>query len=157
MKGRIIADLSLFLLKEGYMLKGLNSAFDILARRNDKTLLIKVIQDANSLNASQIMQMKNIASYISGSPLIVAETASYALEGNVVYSRYGVVTITLDTFKECVRKSSPFVRASKAGLTASVDGTKLKGAREKGGYSMNSLAKRIGVSNRMIAKYENED
>ena len=157
MKGRIIEDMSLFLLKEGYILKGLNSTFDILARKGDKTLLVKVVQDANSLNASQIGQMKSIASYISGSPLIIAETASYALEGNVVYSRYGVVTVTLSTFKECVRKSSPFIRASKAGLTASVDGIRLRGAREKEGYSMNSLAKRIGVSNRMIAKYENED
>jgi predicted transcriptional regulator len=157
MKRDLVEDMILFLVNQGYILKNMDSGFDVLARKKDKTLLIKVVKDANSLNPEMVYQMKNIASYINGVPMILAESAGNMLEDNVVYSRNGVVTLNLETLKGCVKANLPYVKSSKAGLIVSIDGGELKKLREESGYSLNTLAKKVGVTSRMVARYENEN
>ena len=158
MKQALLDKINIFLLKKGFTIKNLTrTCFDILARRNEQILLIKVLEDANSITREYTQEMISVAAYISASPFVIAEKAGGRLEDNVVYSRFNIHTLNLGTFFNCVNNKFPFIKRSQAGLTASVVGKKLKEKREELGYSLNALSKKIGVTSRMIMKYENEN
>lgn len=158
MKNTLIDKVCIFLIRKGFTIKSLTrNCFDILARNGSQILLIKLLEDANSINKYYTEEMIAVASYVNASPLIIAAKAGNRLEGNIVYSRFGIYTVNLDTFFNCVNNRFPFIKRSKAGLTASVVGKKLKEKREELGYSLNALSKKIGVTSRMIMKYENEN
>ena len=158
MKQTLLDKVSIFLLKKGFTIKNLTrTCFDALARRNEQILLIKVLEDANSITREYATEMISVASYINASPLILAEKAEKKLEDNILYSRFGIYTMNFNTLVNCVSNRFPFIKRGKAGLTASILGQKLKEKREEKGYSLNSLSREIGVTSRMIMKYENEN
>ena len=158
MKQTLLDKLNIFLLKNGFTIKNLTrTCFDILARKREQILLVKVLEDANSVSRQSTEEMAAVASYINASPLIIAEKAGNKLDDNIVYSRFNVYTLNANTFFNCINNKFPFIRRSQAGLTASVVGEKLKKKREELGYSLNALSKKIGVTSRMIIKYESEN
>jgi len=157
MKKNLIEHISIFLLKKGFTIKNLKrTCFDIFARSSEKILLIKVLEDANSISKEYASEMKKISSYINATSMVVAEKAGNSLADNVVYNRFDVFTLNFNTFVNCINNKFPFVKRTQAGLTASVSGKKLREAREDLGYSLNSLSRKIGVTSRMITKYEND-
>lgn len=156
MRQTLLDKVNIFLLKGGFTLKNLTrTCFDVLARKNEQILLIKVLEDANSITRENAEEMATVASYISSSPIIIAEKAGSRLNDNVVYSRFGVHTLNYATFLNCVSNRFPFVKSGKAGLTANLAGKKFREKREELGYSLNALSKKIGVTSRSITKYEN--
>ncbi len=158
MKQTLLDKVSIFLLRKGFTIKNLTrTCFDSLARKNGQILLIKVLEDANSISRQYTEEMIAVASYINASPLVIAEKAGGKLEDNIVYLRFDIYTVNFNTFLSCVNNKFPFIKRSKAGLTASVVGRKLKEKREELGYSLNALSKKLGVTSRMVMKYENEN
>lgn len=158
MKQTLLDKVSIFLLKKEYTIKNLTrTCFDILARKGAQVLLIKILEDANSVSRQYTEEMIVVASYMNASPLIIAEKAGNRLDDNIVYSRFDIYTLNFGTFSNCISNRFPFIKRGKAGLTASVSGRKLKEKREELGYSLNSLSKKIGVTSRMVIKYENEN
>ena len=158
MKQTLLDKLNIFLLKKGYVIKNLTrTCFDILARRNGQILLVKVLEDANSISKEYTDEMLSVAAYIGASSIIVADKAGDKLEENIVYTRFGIYTLNFNTFVNCVNNRFPFIKRSQAGLTASISGKKLKERREELGYSLNALSKKVGVTSRMMMKYENEN
>lgn len=155
MKRSIMDEVGVLLLRHGYTVRSLKgSSFDIVARKDVHVLLVKVLKDANSISGDYAQSMLNLSSYIGASPVIVAEKASHVLEDGVVYSRFGVYSFNYNTFRSCLENSFPIVVSSRAGFTASVSGEKLRREREAGGFSLGALSRKVGVSRRMIAKYE---
>ncbi len=155
MKRNIMDEISVLLLRHGYTLKSLTrNSFDLVARKGSRVLLIKVLEDANSIGEGYASSMKNLSSYIDASPVIVAEKAGHPLEDGVVYSRFGVYTFNYGTFRSCLENSFPMLVSTKAGFTASVIGERLRQRREEEGYSLGTISRKVGVSKRMIAKYE---
>ena len=158
MKQTLLDKANAFLLKKGFTIKNLTrTCFDVLARKNGQILLIKVLEDANSISREYTEEMNSVASYIGASPLIISEKAGNRLEENIVYSRFSIHTLNFRTFVSCIDNKFPFIKRSHAGLTVSVIGEKLKEKREELGYSLNALSKKIGVTSRMIIKYESEN
>jgi len=156
MKKDLVDQISVFLLKQGFTVKILNAgSFDIIARK-DQVFLIKALSDANSLEDNWAQGMRKIAGYIIGVPLVIADKAGEPLVDNVVYLRYGVYTINLPTFKSCIKKKLPIIKSTRAGYTACVSGNELRKKREEAGYSINTLATKLGVSKKMIQNYEKE-
>ncbi|MBI2144309.1 helix-turn-helix domain-containing protein [Candidatus Woesearchaeota archaeon] len=155
MKRSLMDDVSVLLLRHGYTVKTLTgSSFDMVARKDARVLLVKVLEDANSISDEYAASMKSLSSCIGASPVIVAEKAGHALEEGVVYLRSGVYTCNHSTFGSCLENQFPIVISTKAGFTASVIGEKLRKQREERGYSLGIIARKVGVSKRMIAKYE---
>jgi len=158
MKKNLLEKASIFLLKKSFTVKSLTrSCFDILARNKERILLIKVLEDANSISHEFAEEMHKIAACIAATPIIISEKASDMLQDNVVYTRFDIYTLNLNTFMNCINNKFPSIKRTQAGLTASLLGNKLKEKREQLGYSLNYLSKSIGVTSRMISKYENED
>ena len=155
MKDRLIDMLGIFLLKVGFTVKSLTrNCFDMLARKQDRILLIKALEDANSITNEYVNEMNKVASYIGAVPVIISEKAGSRLEDNVLYMRFGMYTLNFNTFVSSIRNKFPFVKRTQAGFTVSIAGNKLRERMEEIGYSSNYLSKKIGVSSRMIDKYE---
>jgi len=155
MKTNLLDDVGMFLLKQGFTIKSLTrTCFDLLARKGTLVLLVKILEDANAISQEYAAQMRNIGNHIDAVPLVIAEKAGDLLEKNIVYSRYGIYTLNLETFKFSVTGKFPFIIRTNAGLTANLIGEKLKEMREHEGLSLQSLAHKIGVSRQMIQKYE---
>jgi putative transcriptional regulator len=155
MRPSILEKVSIYLLKKGFTIKSLTrTAFDILARKETRILLIKVLEDANSISEEYAKQMNHIASYIGASPLIIAEKAGSGLFDNIVYLRFGIHTLNYNTFKNSVDNKFPFIISDHAGPTARIIGDKIKKIREQQGISLGDISRKIGVSKKMIQKYE---
>ena len=155
MKNKIIDKLAVFLLKDGFTVKTLTrTCFDLLARRDYRILLIKVLEDANAMSREYTDTMNLVSSYIGAVPIIIAEKAGNKLEDNVLYTRFDLYTFNFNTFVNSIKNKFPFVRRTQAGFTISIAGGKLKRKREEKGYSLNYLSKKVGVTSRMIDKYE---
>jgi predicted transcriptional regulator len=151
----LVENVCIVLLRNGYTVKSLvKSCFDIIARSEGRILLVKSVEDANSLTKEVVEEMVKVADYLSGVPVIVADKAGFALERNVVYLRHGVYTLNLATFENSVLHKMPFIKSGRAGVTVQLDGDVLRKRREALGYSLNDLALRLGVSRKMIQKYE---
>lgn len=158
MKTEIIDKLAVFLLKDGFTVKTLTrTCFDLLARKQDRILLIKVLEDANSVSKEYTDAMSMVSSYIGAVPVIVAEKAGGKLEDNVLYTRFDLYTLNFNTLVNSIRNKFPFVRRTQAGFTVSVAGDKLRKKRGEKGYSLNYLSKKVGVTSRMMDKYEKND
>lgn len=155
MKKDLLEETCVCLLKQGFTVKSLTrSCFDVIARQGSKILLLKILEDANSISPDFAQEMARISSYMSASPVIVAEKAGKELNNNIIYSRFGIYTLNLDTLRNCLENKRPIVKQSRAGLTLSVAGDRLKKKRAELGYSLTDLSRRVGVSRRMILKYE---
>lgn len=155
MKPSLMDEVGVLLLRHGYTVRTLKgSSFDIVARKESRVLLIKVLEDANSISGEYASSMKSLSSCIDASPIIIAEKAGHALEDGVVYSRSGLYTCNYSTFSSCLENRFPIIISTKAGFAASVIGERLRQQREEKGYSLGAISRKVGVSKRMIAKYE---
>jgi len=133
-------------------------SFDIAAR-NDKTLLLcKVLFNIDGLNEETAREMKYLADYLGGSAIVVgAKTRDQMLEDSVVYMRYEVLALNVQTlFDYFIENIPPLVSAAPGGLYVSIDGDILKKARTNISMSLGTLASMVGVSRRTISKYEEE-
>ncbi|MBI3036687.1 helix-turn-helix domain-containing protein [Candidatus Woesearchaeota archaeon] len=155
MKRSLMDEVGVLLLRHGYTVKTLaGSSFDMVARKESRVLMIKVLEDANSVSGEYASSMRNLGSYIGASPIIVAEKAGRRLEDGVVYSRFGVYTFSCSTLSSCLENRFPIIISTKAGFAASVIGERLRQQREGKGLSLGTISRKVGVSKRMIAKYE---
>ena len=157
MKNQLIDRIGIFLLKQGFTVKTLTrSSFDLLARKQTVILLVKALEDANSITKEYVDEMGIVSAYIGAIPVIIAEKAGSKLEDNILYTRFDMYTMNLNTLFNSINNKLPFIKRTQAGLTASIDGDKLRKKREQLGYSLNYLSKRVGVTKRMITRYENQ-
>ena len=121
MKNKIIDKLAVFLLKDGFTVKTLTrTCFDLLARRDDKILLIKVLEDANAMSKEYTDAMNLVSSYIGAVSIIISEKAGNKLEDNVLYTRFDLYTLNFNTFVNSINNKFPFVITSQAGFTISI-------------------------------------
>ncbi|MBI1969161.1 helix-turn-helix domain-containing protein [Candidatus Woesearchaeota archaeon] len=158
MNQKLLEETGILLFQKGFTVKQLErSCFDILARKGSRILLMKVLMDANAITKEHANEMKKVSSYLQASPVVIAEKAGTPLEENVVYLRLGIPTLTIPTFKSAIEDKLPFLLRTNAGLTANIIGEKLREKREQQGLSLQGLSKKIGVSRRMIVKYEQEN
>ncbi|MAG20266.1 hypothetical protein CL618_02435 [archaeon] len=156
MKKNLIENTSLLLLKNNFTIKNIKTPFDLLAKKDSKVLLIKILEDANSISIETINEMKKLAKVIQASPLILSQKAGFKLQNEVVYQRYGINTINFNTFNNSFSKSL-FINSNKSGFAIKIIGKKLKEKREQKDFSLSNLASKLSISSRMISKYEAED
>ncbi|HIP58164.1 MAG TPA: transcriptional regulator, partial [Archaeoglobus profundus] len=77
--------------------------FDIVARKDDTVLLLKVLYNIDSLKYEMAEEMKNIAKLLKASPIIIGERFKLNyLERGVVYNRYGLPAINTATFYDFI-------------------------------------------------------
>lgn len=160
MQSAIVESVLRILSKAGYVVTDLVETkprcFDIVARKDDVILLLKVLYNVDSLKPEMAREMKVIAKLLKASPIVVGERfRNDYLERGVVYNRHGLPVINTATFYDFVVEGIyPIVYSAPGGYYVKVDGEKLREMREKLGLSVGELANILGVSRRTVKKYE---
>ncbi len=131
-------------------------SFDLVARRDAVLLLVKVLKNVDSLAEAVAHEVKVVAEFLGGSPLLVGErSSSRALDPGVVYARHGIPIMTLGTLREHLLEGlPPLVFAAPGGFYVKIDGARMRRIREERGMSLGQVAEAAGVSRRAISMYE---
>jgi len=129
--------------------------FDLVARRDDTLLIVKVFQNVDALSKETAHELKVIAQTLEGSPLVIGEhSGTGPLEDGVIYSRFGVPILCRSTLLEFLEEGvPPFLFSAPGGLYVRLDSTALRRLRNDRGLSLGALAEIAGVSRRTIQMY----
>jgi len=130
--------------------------FDIVARKGNTILLLKVLYNIDSLKPEMAEEMKVVAKLLKASPIVVGEKFKFDyLERGVVYNRHGLPVINTATFYDFIVEGiAPMVYSAPGGYYVKLDNEKIREMREKLGISLGEMAKLLGVSRRTVKKYE---
>ncbi len=130
--------------------------FDIVARRDASLVVVKCLQNGDSLSGEPAERLVQAAAMLRGSPLVVAARSSRGkLEDGVIYLRHGAPMISLKTLRDfLVEGVPPLAFAGPGGYFVSMDSAALKRARSRRRLSLDALAREIGVSRRAVQLYE---
>jgi putative transcriptional regulator len=132
------------------------SCFDFAARKDDKTVLVKVNSDVDAFPVHDCRELKVIASRLSAASLIISQQAhGKPLEDDTVYSRNAVFVVTEKTIKNiALQTANPLIYACPGGYTVEIDSGLIEKRRKELGLSVGKLAAMIGVSRRTLYGYE---
>ncbi len=130
--------------------------FDVVARLDDRVLIIKILSNVDAFSKENATEMKTLADALGATPLVVGERSSSGeLEPGIVYSRFNISIVSNETLADLLLEDSPpFIFAAPGGLYVKLDGNLLKSARESMGMSLGTMAEIAGVSRRTIQMYE---
>jgi len=142
-----------FFLSQPHGERGL--CFDLVARRDDTLLIVKVFQNVDGLSKGTAQELKTIARTLEGSPLVIGERSGTGpLEDGVIYGRFGVPILCRSTLLEFLEEGvPPFLFSAPGGLYVRLDAAALRRVRDERGLSLGALAETAGVSRRTIQMY----
>ena len=130
--------------------------FDVVGRRGDTLLIIKILSNVDAFSRENAEEMKVLAEMLHACPLLIGErSSSGVLEPGIVYSRFNIQIISNETLADHILENAPpFIFAAPGGLYVKLNNNLLKDIREKEGISLGTLAEVAGVSRRTIQMYE---
>src|SRR5881296_755043 len=158
-RDRILKETREALAKTGFFLsqphgeRGL--CFDLVARRDDTLLIVKVFQNVDGLSKGTARELLEVARILEGSPLVVGErSGTGSLEDGVIYTRFGVSILSRRTLGEFLEEGvPPFLYSAPGGLYVRLDADALRRLREEREVSLGTLADIAGVTRRTIQMY----
>ncbi len=133
-----------------------HSCFDIMAERNGRIVLLKIVKNIDSVNGQSIEALKKLSKFLEADTFIIgsmhkgeklSDTSSLYRRGLPCISG-GALEYTL-TGGEMLAKSDRF-----KGAKYRIDGAALRRMRKLCGMSMKQLAEAVGVSKDSIYRYE---
>ncbi len=131
-------------------------SFDFLARRDDQLYILKVLTNIDSLSEEVAEEMRVLARFLDGRPLLVGLKASSGpLEPGAVYVRHGIPILSAEGLRDyLIEGAPPMAFAAPGGFCVKLDGDKLNELRVDRDLSLGQLADVAGVSRRAISMYE---
>ncbi len=131
-------------------------SFDVVARRDRVLLIMKVLSNVDAFSRENAEELKVLAEALEASPLAIGErSGSGEIEEGIVYSRFGIPIISVDTLSDYILEGvPPFIFAAPGGLYVKLDSGMLRRLREERSISLGTLAEVAGVSRRTIQMYE---
>jgi len=159
MQTLLMSNVVKLLRKKGYSLLELVETkprcFDIIAKKGEQILLIKVLYNVDSLKMETAEEMRKIAKLLNATALVIGERFKFDfLERRVVYTRYNLPVINLATFYDYLRGELPYIYSAPGGYYVKLDAEKLRKIREARGITIGDAARMLGVSKRMVKNYE---
>lgn len=156
---RLIAEIREVLGKTGFYLSDNTNtrgmSFDIIARRDQNLLLIKVLLNVDAFTQVNAGELRLIAKTLAGSPILIGQKSGGGrLEEGVIYSRFGVPILSKETFIDFFAEGvPPYVFAAPGGFYVRLDGDLLRQLRGRKNVSLGTLAAVAGVSRRTVQMY----
>lgn len=130
--------------------------FDSIIDNGKTHIAIKVSKIIDNVDAHASQELRKICPILRCSPLLIGErTRKGPIQDGVVHTRGDVPVINLETLRQMLEEQArPYLKAKKGGVVITLDGQKLKEAREAKNYSRGDIAEVIGLSRRAIYEYE---
>ncbi len=135
------------------------SCFDLVARRGDQLVLIKILNNIDALTREDAEALQMVAQFFNATPLVIGtKTRRGTLEPEAVYKRYGVSTITPISLRRIITEDTlPKEYIQRGGRFVAIDGSKLKQIRIERNMTQQDLAECLQVSARAILAYERDE
>lgn len=131
------------------------SCFDILARKEEKLLLIKILVNIEGLTSRSAAELKNVACALSATPLVLGDhMKSSLLSPDVIYTRYDLHVVNIEAFERILEEKPPQIYSIRGDYCVTVDSDLLSSIRRKADMTQDELAEKIGVSKQSIHRYE---
>ncbi len=158
-RDRVLEETRKGLAKTGFFLsqphgeRGL--CFDLVARRDDTLLIVKVLQNVDALNKETAHELLGISRILEGSPIVVGDRSGTGpLKDGVLYTRFGVPILSRRTLADFLEEGvPPFLFSAPGGLYARLDTEALRRLRDEREVSLGTLADMAGVTRRTIQMY----
>jgi putative transcriptional regulator len=130
--------------------------FDLVARRDNSLLIIKVLTNINAFSEDVAIELKKLAYLLKAHPLLIGlHSGTGQLEEDVVYDRFGIQTVNPETLKHHLLEGDSLkIYAAPGGYYVHLDKEKLCELRQKHHYSLGVFARTVRVSRRMVRMYE---
>jgi len=158
-KEEMISRLSFSLMEENYeVLIMQRDVFDMIAKKDNTLLLIKVLVNIDSYSQVCAKELKKVAKMVNAVPIIIAEKGrNFIISDNIVYERFNIPVVNLKTFINYLsRKEKLLVYSKKGKNVIYINAEKMKKLREKTELSMSELAKKVNVTKKTIYFIEKE-
>ncbi|MCE7740997.1 MAG: hypothetical protein GOP50_00940 [Candidatus Heimdallarchaeota archaeon] len=129
--------------------QGSKACFDIIAKKKDQLIIIKIEPYIDNFSRDNSYELKNIASFLNASPMIIGERGRRfsEIDDGLVLLRYGIPVVSTETFSNLiVHGVPPIVYCSKGGYFVQIDRKKLRQARIEKNLSYADLAHLIGTT-----------
>jgi len=138
--------------------KKIKFCFDLLLRKDDMIVSVKIFPNIDNINPDLISDIKSLSQILRSKPLLIGIRNRYQkLEDYTIYIREGLPFITLNTFENILTNDIyPYVLAKRGGGIVFLDGLLMKKLREKKIISRKELSEKLGVTKRTVCAYENE-
>lgn len=130
--------------------------FNFCARRGESVVIVRVLGNVDAFSRHSADDLKVISDALGGSPLVIGEgTGSGPLEDGIVYTRFKIPIISMQTLRDHLLEDlPPCIFAAPGGLYVNIDSEALKMQRAANNISLGTLAEAAGVSRRTIQLYE---
>lgn len=134
---------------------GSNTCFDLIAKNSEKTLLVKIYDNIDSIRKEQGEELKKLGQVLNASALIIGKkTKVFQLKHNTVYYRYEVPAITIETFEKILENENPKAKYFKGKYIVDIDFENLKKKRNELELSLNELGEKIGLAAETLHRFE---
>lgn len=132
--------------------------FDLVAKREGKTLLVKVLMNIDALKDDQAMSLRAVAYFMSCQPVVVStKNNREPLDDDVVYERFGLAVMTPKLLESvAIQGDVPAIESSKGRHTMEIDAESMRNRRRELGLTLETLAARVGVSKKAVYEIENK-
>lgn len=143
------------LLSNKYQVLVSQGAFDIAAKR-EELMLVKSMLNADSLNEEQALSLRSISYFLSAHPVVVSvKTNRIFLDDEIVYSRFELPLVTPTLFENLLGQDEVITMSSSKGKhTLDIDADALRERRKQFGFTLEELAKLIGISKKALYEIE---
>lgn len=159
-KSSLIKDIAMVLDKTGFDMSeirgGSVSSFDMVSRRDDLILIIKVLPPGTEMRREWSSEVIALSKVLDASPMILVGSSSASkYKDGVLYVKMGLPLLTFNTFFDhLVEGVPPMIYHASRGFFVSMDGTRMNAKRSEMGLSLGALAESAGVSRKAVQMYE---
>jgi len=134
-----------------------HGSFDIVARR-EHLFLIKTLLNVDGLDESHALDLRAVSYFLSAYPFVVSQRNNREhLNDTTIYSRFELPVMTPHLFKSMLEEEEMIVtHSSKGRHTQEINTFSLKEKRKELGYTLEELARQIGISKKGMYEIENK-
>lgn len=132
-----------------------NTCFDLVAKRPDLTLVLKVFNNIDSLREEHASELRKIAALFNAAVLIIGEKSkAFRLRKGILYERLGLTVLNLQSLQGLLDEAFPSVKYFKGKSIVELDSEKLRAKRKQLGLTLQQLAEKIGSTIESVHRYE---
>lgn len=123
--------------------------------QDEKTLIIKVSYDVNTVTKDEIIDIVAISRITSAIPMLVGvKEGNEKMREDVAYRKMGVIAMSVNAFKRIVEGKQIRLVKDRGIIKARIRGEELRRRREQLGLSLGDVAEMLKVSRKTVYEYE---
>jgi putative transcriptional regulator len=132
-----------------------NACFDLVAKRPDLTLVLKVFNNIDALREEHAAELRKIAALFNATVLVIGEkTKAFSLKKGVLYERLGIAAMSLGSLGGLLDEHFPSVKYFKGKSIVELDSKRLRERRKELGFTLQELADKIESTVESVHRYE---